>query len=200
MHQLEKLIFEVQISNRQGWEKSIVIDIRLRYSLLFVHRMHWGLYFFQWVSIMALSLLFFFRRNSIFRIRFFLSMLLYLTLVNSKNNRPYVITRVSSREVGTRNFPKNLGFWSFSIPGKFMSGSREFFSILRVSVVLIPVIPTQKCVHAKQGWEPEEHSGPHWLRNIFSGPDLLLIFEFCLKIHNIMSQICLTFTVSSFLP
>ena len=28
-------------------EKSIVIDIRLRYSLLFVHRMHWSLYFFE---------------------------------------------------------------------------------------------------------------------------------------------------------
>ena len=31
----------------QGWEKSIVIDIRLRYSLHFVHRMHWSLYFFE---------------------------------------------------------------------------------------------------------------------------------------------------------
>ena len=37
---------------------------------------------------MALSLLFFFffRRNSIFRIRFFLSGLLYLTLVNLKSS------------------------------------------------------------------------------------------------------------------
>ena len=30
---------------RQSWEKLIVIDIRLRYSSLFVHRMHWSLYF-----------------------------------------------------------------------------------------------------------------------------------------------------------
>ena len=30
-----------------------------RYSLVFVHRMHWSLYFFEWVSNMALSLLFF---------------------------------------------------------------------------------------------------------------------------------------------
>ena len=33
--------------HKQGWEKSIVIDIRYRYSLLFVHRMHWSLYFFE---------------------------------------------------------------------------------------------------------------------------------------------------------
>ena len=44
----------------QGWEKSIVIDIRLRYSLLFVHRMHWNLYFFECASNMTLSFLFFF--------------------------------------------------------------------------------------------------------------------------------------------
>ena len=31
----------------QDCEKSIVIDIRLRYSLLFVHRMHWDFYFFE---------------------------------------------------------------------------------------------------------------------------------------------------------
>ena len=31
----------------QGWKKSIVIDIRCRYSLRFVHRMHWSLYFFE---------------------------------------------------------------------------------------------------------------------------------------------------------
>ena len=44
------LLFDVindcSISN-QGWEKLIVIDIQLRYSLLFVHRMHWSLYFFE---------------------------------------------------------------------------------------------------------------------------------------------------------
>ena len=31
----------------QGWKKSIVIDIRYQYFLLFVHRMHWSLYFFE---------------------------------------------------------------------------------------------------------------------------------------------------------
>ena len=31
----------------QGWENPIVIDTRLRYSLLFVYRMHWSLYFFE---------------------------------------------------------------------------------------------------------------------------------------------------------
>ena len=69
----------------QGWEKSIVIDIRLRYFLLFVHRMHWSLYFFDVVSNMALPLLFF-GCNSIFHIRFFLSRLLYFTLVNLKQS------------------------------------------------------------------------------------------------------------------
>ena len=38
---------EISLSYNQGWEKSIVIDIQLRYSLLFVHRMHWNLYFFE---------------------------------------------------------------------------------------------------------------------------------------------------------
>ena len=47
-------------SKSQGWKKSIMIDIRLRYSLFFVYRMHWSLYFFESVSNMALSLLFFF--------------------------------------------------------------------------------------------------------------------------------------------
>ena len=38
-------------ANSQDWEKSIVIDIQLRYSLLFVHRLHWSFYqyFFEWV-------------------------------------------------------------------------------------------------------------------------------------------------------
>ena len=72
-----------EYESEQGRKKSIVIDIRLRYSLLFVHQMHWSLYFFECVSNMALSLLFF-RRNSIFQVRFFLSRLLYLTLVNLK--------------------------------------------------------------------------------------------------------------------
>ena len=31
----------------QSWEKLIVIDIRLGYSIKFVHRMHWSLYFFE---------------------------------------------------------------------------------------------------------------------------------------------------------
>ena len=35
-----KVGFELKTAHMQGWEKSIVIDIRLRYSLLFVHRIH----------------------------------------------------------------------------------------------------------------------------------------------------------------
>ena len=35
------------IYDNQGWEKSIVIDIQLRYSLLFVYRIHCSLYFFE---------------------------------------------------------------------------------------------------------------------------------------------------------
>ena len=36
-----------KIRNMQGWEKSIAIDIRLRYSLLFVCRINCSLYFFE---------------------------------------------------------------------------------------------------------------------------------------------------------
>ena len=39
------------------------------------------------------------------------------------------LTSVSSQEVGTGNFPVNLGFRNLPFPGKFMSGSCEFFYI-----------------------------------------------------------------------
>ena len=38
-----------------------------------------------------------------------------------------LVPSVSSREIGTENFPGNLGFFNFPFPGKFMSGSREIF-------------------------------------------------------------------------
>ena len=38
-----------------------------------------------------------------------------------------LVTRVSSRDGGTGNFPGNSGFWDFPFPGKFVSGSREIF-------------------------------------------------------------------------
>ena len=72
-HVITVIKFSLWPVRKQGWEKSIFhCDI---------------LYFFEWVSNMALSLLFFFfffRRNIILHIRFFLSTLLYLTLGNLK--------------------------------------------------------------------------------------------------------------------
>ena len=49
----------IYLTSTQGWEKSIVIDIRLRYSLLFFNRIHQILYFLEWVSNMLFSLVFF---------------------------------------------------------------------------------------------------------------------------------------------
>ena len=58
----EKWLYRTSCINglcrRQGWEKSIVIDIRLRYSLLFFNRIRQILYFLEWVSNMLFSLVF----------------------------------------------------------------------------------------------------------------------------------------------
>ena len=90
MLRIDRVVLVLRHARKQGWETLFVIDIRLRYSLLFVHRMRWSFYFLN-VSIEYVLVFTFSRGSSIFYIRFFLSWFFYLNLAN--NNRRYVTKR-----------------------------------------------------------------------------------------------------------
>ena len=74
--------FSRKIGSQQGWEKSIAIDIGLGDILYFLFIEYTGALTFLNEYRIWPCLDFFFRRSSIFHIRFFLSRLLYLTLVS----------------------------------------------------------------------------------------------------------------------